>query len=134
MNVADNGVDAATSPVSVTQNVNTQRTSQSQSSARKRSRTSDDLLAGMSEVAGAFIKVMKKFDDRMLEVLAESFKPKDDNHPKFIAEELKRMAAPISDRFKFSKALRSDPTYVEILKTLDSDAEKWDFINAVLKL
>ncbi|KAF3433902.1 hypothetical protein FNV43_RR25005 [Rhamnella rubrinervis] len=126
MNIIDNTMDAAASPVSVAQTATTQRTIQSQSS-----RPYDRFIAGMSEVAGAFIKMLEKHDERLL-VLAESLKPKDENYPKFIAEELKRLDVPICDRIKASKALMNVPTNVEILKSLDSDAEKMEFITVLL--
>lgn len=126
MNTNGNGMDAEPSPVSVTQTVNTQRTNQCQSP-----RPYDNFIAGMSEVAGAFIKMLEKYDDRLL-VLAESLIPKDGNYPKFIAEELKRLDVPIGDRIKASKALKNDPTNVEILKSLDSDAQKMEFVKVLL--
>ena len=101
------------SPMSVNQPVNSETAMPSKSSGRKRLKAKDDLAKGFGEVASNLFKQ-----------LSEKFDKSEANYPKYLAEELDRLGFPISDNLKISKAMRSDPSNVEVFKIIKNDDDK----------
>ena len=58
---------------------------------------------------------------------AESFIPVEDNYPKYLAVELKKLGFSYKDNLKISKIMRMDPSNVEVFKIIESEAEKMEF-------
>ena len=53
--------------------------------------------------------------------------------PKYLAEELDRLGFPISDNLKISKAMRSDPSNVEVFKIIKNDDDKIAYAKTFLE-
>ena len=50
---------------------------------------------------------------------AESFIPVEDNYPKYLAMEIKKLGFSYKDNLKISKAMRMDPSNVEVFKIIE---------------
>ena len=114
------GVDDAPSPMSVNQMTN-EHSTQSQSNVRRRTRPRDDLLKGFGEVA-----------KKLFNKLVERFDTTEKNYPKYLAIELERLEFSVTNNFKISKAMKNDPSNMEIFKIIETDAEKVEFAMAFL--
>ena len=114
------GVDDAPSPMSVNQMAN-EHCTQSQSSVRRRARPRDDLSKGFGEVA-----------EKLFNKLVERFDTTEENYPKYLAIELKRLGFSVTNNLKISKTMRKDPSNVEVFKIIETDAEKVEFAMAFL--
>ena len=113
-------VDDAPSPMSVNQMTN-EHSTQSQSNVRRRTRPRDDLSKGFGEVA-----------EKLFNKLVERFDTTEENYPKYLAIELKRLGFSVTNNLKISKVMRKDPSNVEVFKIIETDAEKVEFAMAFL--
>ena len=109
------------SPMSVNQPVDSEHTMSFQSSGKKRAKPKDDLVKGFGEVASKLFKQ-----------LADKFDKSKANYPKYLAEELDRLGFSVVENLKISKAMRTDPSNVEVFKIIKNDAEKIAFAREFL--
>ena len=68
----------------------------------------------------------------MFNKLVERFDTTEENYPKYLAIELKRLGFSVTNNLKISKAMRKDPSNVEVFKIIETDAEKVEFAMAFL--
>ena len=99
--------------MSVNQYANFETAMPSKSSGRKRLKAKDDLAKGFGEVASNLFKQ-----------LSEKFDKSEANYPKYLAEELDRLGFLISNNLKILKAMRFDPSNVEVFKIIKNDDDK----------
>ena len=90
------GVDDAPSPMSVNQMAN-EHSTQSQSSAKRRTRSRDDLSKGFGEV-----------DEKLFNKLVERFDTTEENYTKYLAIELKILRFPVTNNLKISNVMMND--------------------------
>ena len=105
----------------VNQPVDSEHTMSFQSSGKKRAKPKDDLIKGFGEVAF-----------KLFQQLAEKFDKSEANYSKYLAEEFDRLGFSVVKNLKISKAMRSDPSNVEVFKIIKNDADKIAFAREFL--
>ena len=68
----------------------------------------------------------------MFKQLADKFDKFEANYPKYLVEELDRLGFFVVKYLKISKAMRSDPSNVEVFNIIKNDAEKIAFAREFL--
>ena len=120
-------VDDLPPPMSTNQTIHCEPTMQSQSVRKRRPKLGLDLVKGFSEVVDKVCSSLKTDANERMGKFAESFIPVEDNYPKYLAVELKKLGFSYKDNLKISKAMRMDPSNVEVFKIIESEAEKMEF-------
>ena len=85
------------------------------------------MVKGSTEVADKVCSSFKTNANKRMGKFAESFIPVEDNYPKYLAVELKKLEFSYKDNLKISKAMRMNPSNVEVFKIIESENEKMEF-------
>ena len=64
--------------------------------------------------------------------MADKFDKSEANYPKYLTEEFDRLGFSVVENLKISKAMRTDPSNVEVFKIIKNDAEKIAFAREFL--
>ncbi|XP_060674725.1 uncharacterized protein LOC107429887 isoform X3 [Ziziphus jujuba] len=116
--------DDVGSPMSINQ-THSQLPTQSQLRGKRKAQSKDvDIVSGLNNVADKFIDKLATQLDKL--------EKSDINYPQYLAMELDRLGFPITDNLKISKAMRSDPSNVEVFKIIKTDAQKIEFARGFL--
>nr|XP_048335944.1 uncharacterized protein LOC107429887 isoform X2 [Ziziphus jujuba var. spinosa] len=116
--------DDVGSPMSMNQ-THSQLPTQSQLRGKRKAQSKDvDIVSGLNNVADKFIDKLATQLDKL--------EKSDINYPQYLAMELDRLGFPITDNLKISKAMRSDPSNVEVFKIIKTDAQKIEFARGFL--
>ncbi|XP_060675165.1 uncharacterized protein LOC132804547 [Ziziphus jujuba] len=116
--------DDVGSPMSMNQ-THSQLPTQSQLRGKRKAQSKDvDIVSGLNNVADKFIDKLATQLDKL--------EKSDINYPQYLAMEFDRLGFPITDNLKISKAMRSDPSNVEVFKIIKTDAQKIEFARGFL--
>ncbi|KAF3443069.1 hypothetical protein FNV43_RR16990 [Rhamnella rubrinervis] len=87
-----------------------------------------DRATGFSEVSEKMCSSFQQTTKERMKQFTNSIQPIEANYPKYLAIELKRLGFSTKDNLNISKAMRMDPSKVEVFKIIKTDAKKIEFV------